>query len=435
METWRIQKASRIAGRWLPPGDKSISHRAVLLGALAAGKTTIRHLLESDDCLRTARIASQLGAKVERVSGGHWVVESEGIASLREPEDVLDAGNSGTTARLVSGVLASAPFFSVLTGDASLRRRPMARIAEPLKQMGASILGRQQNRYLPFAFDGHALRGITYTLPVPSAQVKSCLLLAGLQAEGFTEVVEAIPSRDHTERMMDAFGAELERESSGAAHTLRLRGGQMLQGCEVQVPADFSSAAFFLTAAMLLPGSDLVIERVGINPTRIGLLEAFQQAGAHIHYESLQEIAGEPVATLLARPQSLKAMRIGGAMLPRLIDEVPILAVAATQACGETVITDAAELRLKESDRLQALVEELTKMGADIEATEDSLIIRGPCRLRGAVVHSHGDHRIAMAMAVAGLLAKEGETVIEDTECVQTSFPDFMSTLNLLAIN
>lgn len=430
----RIQPATRVCGRWLPAGDKSISHRAIILGMLAEGSTEIHHLLEAEDCMRTVRMAAQLGAKVERIAGGHWRIVGVGEKGLSEPDDLLDAGNSGTTTRLMAGVLASYPIFSVLTGDDSLRRRPMRRVTVPLREMGARIDGRQDGQYVPLAIRGGTLHGIRHEMPVPSAQLKSCLLLAGLRAEGETEVGEIYSSRDHTERMLDAFGAELER--SGVAetciHRTRIKGGQRLQGCPVHVPADFSAAAFFLVAALLLPGSDLIIEHTGINPTRIGLLEALAQGGAHVHYESISEVAGEPVASLRVRPQTLRGMQISGALVPRLIDEVPVLAVAATQAHGETMIADAAELHVKESDRIRALAEELTKMGASIEALPDGLRIEGPTPLRGTLVHSHGDHRIAMSLAVAGMIAQKGETIIQDAECINTSFPDFSEVMNML---
>lgn len=410
----------------------------MILGLLAEGRSEVHHFLEAEDCLRTARIVAQLGATVIQVAEGHWLIEGVGKKGVKEPEDVLDAGNSGTTTRLIAGVLASHPIYAVLTGDSSLRRRPMRRVAEPLRLMGARIDGRSGGDYLPLTIHGDSLKGIRYELPVASAQVKSCLLLAGLKAEGTTELIEPIPSRDHTERMLAAFGAKLKRQGRGSGsargelNCLVLEGGQTLQACEVSVPGDFSSAAFFLTAALLLPGSDLVIERLGINPTRIGLLEAFAQGGAHVHFESLNEIAGEPIATVRVRAQPLRGMRVGGDLIPRLIDEIPILTVAATQADGETVITDAGELRVKESDRLRALTEELLKMGAEIEEREDGLRIWGPTPLIGNLVSSHGDHRIAMALAIAGLIARKGETIIQDTACIQTSFPAFPELLHQL---
>ena len=285
MAHWRIRRAQAVRGRWSPPGDKSITHRAVILGLLAEGRTQIRNFLEADDCLRTVAIARQLGARIERMEEGVWMVEGVGGA-LQEPSEVLDAGNSGTTARLMAGVLASAPIFSVLTGDESLRRRPMRRIVEPLQRMGASIDGRQNSSRLPLALRGGDLRALTYHTPVASAQVKSCILLAGLRALGTTEVIEPTLSRDHTERMLSAFGVTVETAISNphGVYRVRMRGGQELEGVDMTVPGDFSSAAFWIAGALLLPGSDLIVENVGVNPTRIGMLEALAQAGVHLHW-------------------------------------------------------------------------------------------------------------------------------------------------------
>jgi 3-phosphoshikimate 1-carboxyvinyltransferase len=403
------------------------------LGLLAEGTTEIDHFLESDDCLRTLQIVQQLGAEVERLGATRWRVRGVGSHPLREPTDVLNAGNSGTTARLMAGVLASSPIFSVLTGDESLRRRPMRRIVEPLQRMGAQVDGREGASRLPLAIRGGELRAIQYLTPVASAQVKSCILLAALRAHGTSEVIEPSLSRDHTERMLQAFGADLEIQmSEGGQHRVRLRGGQRLHGCALRVPGDFSSAAFFIAAALMLPGSELIVEQVGVNPTRTGLLEALARADVHLDWEQLDEQGNEPVATLRVRAQPLRAMQVDGALIPRLIDEIPILALLATQAAGETVIRDAAELRVKESDRLHAISTELSKMGAQIECLPDGLRIHGPTPLHGAEVQSYGDHRIAMMLAIAGLIAQEGETVIQDVECVQTSFPDFMQVLTEL---
>lgn len=432
MQSWRITPARRVRGVWRPPGDKSITHRAVILGLLARGTTEIENFLEADDCLRTLQIAQQLGAQAERIGERRWRITGRGGETLSEPTEVLDAGNSGTTTRLMAGVLSSYPIFSVLTGDASLRRRPMRRIVEPLQRMGARIDGRDAASRLPLAIRGGELRAIKHLSPVASAQVKSCVLLAGLNAAGVTEVTEPSLSRDHTERMLQAFGAELETQiCSSGAHRVRLRGGQRLEGQELSVPGDFSSAAFWIAAALLLPGSDLVIEHVGLNPTRTGLLEALAQAGAHMEWREVNEQAGEPTATLRVQSQSLGAMSIRGALVPCLIDEVPILALLATQAHGITEIRDAAELRVKESDRIETLATELRKMGAQIEPLPDGLRIHGSTPLCGAEVQSYGDHRIAMTLAIAGLIA-QGETLVHDMECVQTSFPEFDALLHRL---
>ncbi|MCX7993585.1 MAG: 3-phosphoshikimate 1-carboxyvinyltransferase [Fimbriimonadales bacterium] len=432
MQSWRITPAKRVRGVWRPPGDKSITHRAVILGLLARGTTEIENFLEADDCLRTLHIAQQLGAVVEQLGESHWRIIGRGGETLTEPTEVLDAGNSGTTTRLMAGVLASYPIFSVLTGDASLRRRPMRRIVEPLQRMGAHVDGREGATRLPLCIRGGDLRAIKHLTPVASAQVKSCILLAGLNAVGVTEVTEPTFSRDHTERMLRAFGAELETQiCTAGAHRVRLRGGQRLEGQSLTVPGDFSSAAFWIAAALLLPGSELVIEGVGVNPTRTGLLEALSQGGVHLEWSGIDEQAGEPTATLRVKPQPLGAMRIDGSLVPRLIDEVPILTLLATQAHGETLIRDAAELRVKESDRIEAIATELNKMGAQIEPLPDGLRIHGPTPLCGAEVQSHGDHRIAMTLAVAGLIAR-GETVVHDVACVQTSFPEFEQLLSEL---
>ena len=432
---WRIQPARAVRGKWQPPGDKSISHRAAILGLLAEGTTEIDHFLEADDCLHTLQIVQQLGAQVERMGESRIRITGVGHQPLREPTDVLDAGNSGTTARLIAGVLASAPIFSILTGDESLRRRPMRRIVEPLQRMGAQIDGRENASRLPLAIRGGELRAIQYLTPVASAQVKSCILLAGLRAAGTTEVIEPCLSRDHTERMLQAFGAELEIQMGNRGeHRVRLRGGQTLHACSLTIPGDFSSAAFWIAAALMLPGSDLIIERVGVNPTRTGLLETLASADVHIGWEHLDEQGGEPVATLRVRAQPLRAMQVGGALLPRLIDEIPLIAVLATQAVGETLVRDAAELRVKESDRLHAISTELSKMGAQIECLPDGLRVQGPTPLHGAEVYSYGDHRIAMALAIAGLVAQAGETLIHDVECVQTSFPDFEQVMATLCV-
>jgi 3-phosphoshikimate 1-carboxyvinyltransferase len=433
VQAWRIAPAKRVRGVWRPPGDKSITHRAVILGLLAHGTTEIEGFLESDDCLRTLQMAQQLGAQAERIGASHWRITGRGGQPLQEPTDMLDAGNSGTTARLMAGVLASYPIFGVLTGDESLRRRPMRRVVEPLQRMGARIDGREGATRLPLAIRGGELRGIHYLTPVASAQVKSCLLLAGLNAAGVTEITEPNLSRDHTERMLRAFGATLEQQmSASGAHRVRLCGKQSLEGQHVRVPGDFSSAAFWIAAALLLPGSDLVIEQVGVNPTRTGLLQALAQGGVHLEWSAVSEQAGEPTATLRVRSQPIGAVHIDGALVPSLIDEVPILALLATQAHGTTEIRDAAELRVKESDRIETITTELRKMGAQIEPLPDGLRVQGPTPLHGAEVYSHGDHRIAMTLAVAGLIAHKGETIVRDVACVNTSFPEFESLLESL---
>ncbi len=410
------------------PGDKSISHRAVMLGALASGDTCIENFLAGEDCLATVRCFRELGVEIAGPTGENTLfVRGRGPDALREPADVLDAANSGTTMRLLAGILAGLPFFSVLTGDPSLRRRPMRRVTGPLREMGARIWGRQGGEYAPLAVCGGGLHGICYTLPVASAQVKSAILLAGLLARGRTTVTEPMASRDHTERLLKYFGARLEI----AGNTISLEGGQQLSGRSLKIPGDISSAAFFIVAGACTPDSDLIIRGVGINPTRSGIIDVLRKMGAELELLNEREMSGEPVADIRVKSSPLKGVVVAGDMIPRLLDEVPALAVAGAVASGETVIRDAAELKVKESNRLAVLTEELRKFNAAVEELPDGLVIRGGRPLRGAVCASHGDHRIAMAMAVAGLVAR-GKTVIKDAECVAVSFPGFFDVLNSL---
>jgi 3-phosphoshikimate 1-carboxyvinyltransferase len=402
------------------PGDKSISHRAAILGAVARGTTRISGYLRADDCLSTLRCLRALGV----VIGEHGdELEIRG-GVLREPEEILDVGNSGTTIRLLAGVLAGQHFHTVVTGDRSIRRRPMDRVADPLRRMGARISGREGGRFAPLAIDGGGLRGIAYRTPVASAQVKSALLLAALFANGDTVVEEPSRSRDHTERMLDAFGGRVDRDGL-AVH---LRGPQGLRATEIRVPGDLSSAAFFLVAAALVSGSELTVPDVGLNPTRTGVLDILKMMGASVEVRDLKEEGGEPVGTVVVRGSRLHGATIGGDLIPRAIDELPVLAVAASLAEGETVIRDAAELRVKESDRVAALARELSRLGATVEAQPDGLAIVGTRRLRGGRVTSGGDHRIAMALAVAGLCA-DGAVTVDDPACIDTSFPGFADAL------
>ncbi|MGH7394217.1 MAG: 3-phosphoshikimate 1-carboxyvinyltransferase [Candidatus Methylomirabilales bacterium] len=420
--------APPLIGRLRVPGDKSITHRAILLGALADGTTEIRGYLTGDDCWRTAAICRALGVEVEGWGGAALRVHGKGLRGLREAEGVLDAGNSGTSLRLFSGVLAAQPFLSILTGDASLCRRPMGRIIQPLRQMGASFQGRAGDRYPPLAIRGGPLRGIRHESPVASAQVKSALLLAGLYAEGPTTVVEPAPSRDHTERMLRGFGHPVEV----AGCTVTVAPARSLAAVPVEVPGDFSSAAFFLVAACLVPGSRLTVAGVGLNPTRTGLLEVLRAMGAAIEVQGSREVCGEPVGDLLVAAGPLRGVSVGGALIPRLIDEIPILAVAAAAAAGETEIRDAGELRVKESDRIAALAAELGRLGADVAERPDGLTIRGGRPLAGTSCASRGDHRVAMALAIAALVARGG-TRIADSACIRTSFPDFVPLLRTVA--
>lgn len=425
----RVRPVARLAGRVEAPGDKSISHRAALFGALAEGVTEVRGFLEAEDCRRTLAAVEALGAEVTRKGPGEYRIAGAGLRGFREPADVVDCGNSGTTARLLLGVLAGQPFWTFLTGDDSLRRRPMGRVAEPLRRMGATIVGRGDGTRLPLAARGAEwLRAIAWESPVASAQVKSAILLAGLYADGPVSVTEPAPSRDHTERMLGAFGARLER----SAGTVTLTPGP-LRGVPLTVPGDLSSAAFLLVAGLVAPGARVTVEGVGLNPTRTGVLDALRAMGARLELDGADPAPDrEPMGSVTASAGALSGTSVGGALLVRLIDEVPALAVAATAASGRTEIRDAGELRVKESDRLAALARELGALGARIEERPDGLVIDGGARLRGARVTSGGDHRIAMALVVAGLVAA-GETLIEDTECVATSFPTFADALNGLA--
>jgi 3-phosphoshikimate 1-carboxyvinyltransferase len=425
----KITPAKTLSGATRVPGDKSISHRAVMLGALAHGDTCIENFLPSEDCLATVRCLNALGVKFTAAAKDKLYIHGQGLTGLTEPFEVLDAGNSGTTMRLLAGILAGQPFFSILTGDASLCRRPMGRVVKPLTQMGAKIWGRQDGNYPPLSIRGGKLKGIHYTLPVASAQVKSAILLAGLFAAGKTSAAEPVPTRDHTERMLKFFKADI----SLANNTVQVEGGRPLAAKKIYVPGDISAAAFFLVAGAIVPKADITLTKVGINPTRTGIIEVLKKMGADITIFNQQELNNEPFADLRVKAASLKGVSIGGKLVPRLIDEIPILAVAAACAHGDTIIRDAAELKVKESNRLATVAEELRKFGVETTELADGLIVRGGGRdaLQGAECFSHKDHRIAMAMAVAGLAA-QGQTLIKDTECIATSFPDFEQVLNTL---
>lgn len=426
----RVTPTHRLAGAVEVPGDKSISHRAALFGALAEGRTEITGFLEGEDCQNTLKAVRALGASITRKGPGHYLVDGAGLMGLAEPDDVIDCGNSGTTARLLLGVLAGQPFWSMLTGDDSLRRRPMGRVAEPLRRMGATVVGRDGGARLPLAVRGtRPLKALHFSSPVASAQVKTALLLAGLWAEGPVTVEEPALSRDHTERMLASFGARL----AAAPGRVSITPGGRLTGQPVAVPGDISSAAFFLVAGAMLPEAQITMKNIGVNPTRTGALEVLNRMGARITQEP-EGVGGaaEPAADLSVSAAGLRGTDIGGELIPRLIDEIPVLAVAACVAQGVTRIRDAAELRVKESDRIATIAAQLERMGAEISEQPDGLEIRGGRRLRGAVVQSGGDHRMAMALIVAGLAA-EGATVVEDTACIATSFPGFLPALNGLA--
>jgi 3-phosphoshikimate 1-carboxyvinyltransferase len=427
-----VVKHSRgLAGEITPPGDKSISHRAVMFSAIAEGSTEIDGFLTGEDTFNTAKAVRMLGVTVEDRGSGRLVVHGRGLHGLSEPAGVLDLGNSGTGLRLLAGLLAGQDFFSVLTGDQYLMKRPMARIVDPLRQMGAVIDGRAGGKFAPLAIRGGGknLRPIRYDSPVASAQVKSALLLCGLYANGETSVTEPSKSRDHTERMLAFFGVRVKEEGLRVS----VAGGQQLRTPgALMVPSDISSAAFFMVAAAIVPGSDALIRNVGVNPTRTGVIEILRAMGADIALENEREQAGEPVVDVRVRYRRLRATRIEGDLVPRAIDEIPVLSVAAAFAEGTTIIRDAAELRVKESDRIATMAAELGKLGAEVRELPDGMEIAGKGTLTGAACESHGDHRVAMSLAVAGLAAG-GETVVRDTEWIETSFPGFERMLHAIA--
>jgi len=427
-DLWTIQRPVSglcLQGTLRVPGDKSISHRALMLGAIAQGETQIQGLLLGEDPRSTAECFRALGARISELNTEQVIVQGIGLGQLCEPVDVLNAGNSGTTLRLMLGILASHPgrFFAV-TGDGSLRSRPMARVVRPLQQMGAEIWGRQGSSLAPLAIQGQSLHPTHYYSPIASAQVKSCILLAGLMTAGQTTVTEPVRSRDHTERMLQAFGAKISVNSCSATVT----GPAQLRGQRVIVPGDISSAAFWLVAGAIVPGSDLLIQNVGVNPTRTGILDVLQQMGADITPSNPREVAGEPVADLRVRYGSLRACEIGADLIPRLIDEIPVLAVAAVFAQGTTVVRNAAELRVKESDRIGAIATQLNRLGAKVTELPDGLEITGGTPLTGTEVDSYGDHRIAMSLAIAALNAS-GCTWIYRAAAAAISYPGFASTL------
>ncbi|MFJ3388960.1 3-phosphoshikimate 1-carboxyvinyltransferase [Lysinibacillus sp. NPDC086135] len=401
------------------PGDKSISHRSVMFGAIATGKTTVDGFLLGEDCLSTIDCFRKLGVKID-VEGTNVSIDSPGIEGWQEPTEVLYTGNSGTTTRLMLGILAGSTVHSVMTGDASIGKRPMRRVIDPLRQMGAHITGRANGQYTPLAIQGTALQAIDYHMPVASAQVKSAVLLAGLRAEGTTIVREMEVSRDHTERMLRQFGAQVD-EVDGV---ISLKGGQTLTGTHVSVPGDISSAAFFLVAGAICEDSKITLENVGINPTRDGIIDVLHNMGASITLMPNEDSQSEPTATITIETSTLRGTTIEGDIIPRLIDEIPILALLATQANGKTIIKDAEELKVKETDRITAVVDELKKLGANIEATEDGMIIEGPTPLCGASLKTYGDHRIGMMGAVAALIT-DGAVTLDDVECIAVSYPSF----------
>lgn len=416
-----------LKGEITVPGDKSISHRAVMFGSLAAGTTEITNFLQGADCLSTIACFRKLGINIENKS--HIItIHGRGLDGLSAPASILDVGNSGTTARLISGILSAQPFESTLTGDDSIQKRPMKRIIEPLSMMGADITSLNRNGCAPLRIAGRTLSGIRYHSKVSSAQVKSAILLAGLYADGNTEVTEPVVSRNHSEIMLRTFGAKVATEGTTAVIEPR----PYLEGQKINVPGDISSAAYFIAAGLIVPGSDILIKNVGINPTRDGIIKAAKAMGGNITLLN-ENYEGEPTADLHVKYSELHGITIGGEIIPTLIDELPILAVMAAAAKGTTVIKDAAELKIKESDRIAVMVGNLSAMGCNIEGTDDGMIIEGGNTLKGCPVDSHKDHRIAMSFAVAALIA-EGESEILNSGCVSISYPSFYSDLKKLYI-
>jgi len=418
------------------PGDKSISHRAVILGALSNRGCTVENFLEGEDCLCTVDAFRAMGVPIDR-QGAHLEIHGQGLEGLKAPAKPIWCGNSGTTARLLMGVLTGQPFEVRLEGDPSLSKRPMDRVIGPLSEMGAFFLDLKDSglpsvrpAHLPLRIRGtHSVKSIRWKSPAASAQIKSAILLAGLYASGTTTVEEPSLSRDHTERMLSASGVSVQREG----RIVSVQGTATIRAASFQVPGDLSSAAFILAAGLLRSPKELVVRGVGVNPTRTGFIDLVKAMGGSLRSIKTTESGGEPIADLAVKWSALKGILMGGEMIPRAIDEIPILAVLATQAQGRTVISDAKELRIKESDRLKTVSGELSKMGAHISETPDGLIIEGPTPLKGAIVQSHGDHRLAMSLAVAALGA-QGQTTIEDVDCVATSFPGFWTLLDSIRL-
>jgi len=425
-----LTKSAGLRGEVVPPPDKSISHRAIMFASLAEGKSVVRNFLRAEDPLSTVQAMRMLGIPIHAGERGEMTIEGKGLQGLTEPFDVIDCGNSGTTIRLISGMLSGNPFLSILTGDDSLKQRPMARVIHPLKQMGALIAARNADRYPPMAIKGTALKSIDYAMPMASAQVKSCLILAGLYADGTTTITEPQKSRDHSERMLAAMGADLEVQGL----TVSIEGGSRLHATDVTVPADFSSAAFFMAGALIVPNSQVIIKDVGMNPTRTGLLKVLRDMGADVRLENARDISGEPIADMVcSTTERLKAVKVGREMMPSLIDEFPILCILATQADGVTEIRGAQELRVKESDRIKAMATELAKLGVEVQEYPDGIDIRGTNELTGGVVDSYGDHRIAMSFSIAALIAAQ-QITINNASCVDISFPGFYVQLRDLEV-
>jgi 3-phosphoshikimate 1-carboxyvinyltransferase len=429
----KINPADKLKGEIEVPGDKSVSHRAVMLSSLSNGKNIINNFLPSEDCLRTVECFRAMGIQIDISSDKKTLtVLGKGLSGLKEPKDILYVGNSGTTIRLMLGILAGQHFQTMITGDETIKRRPMKRVVDPLRRMGAVITGKEDGNFAPLEIKGGSLSAIEYSLPMASAQVKSAIMLAALFAKGTTKIIEPLPSRDHTERMFEYFGIPFTKSNNliivGAGRDLPLHN---FVATNIDVPGDISSAAFFIVAGIIAPDSRIIIKNVGLNPTRTGIIDVLRAMGAKIEIQNEKVLSGESRGDILVRTSKLKGITIEGEIIPRLIDEIPAIAIAASQAEGLTIIKDAKELRVKESDRIATICGMLKKMGAKAKETPDGMIIEGPCKLKGAEIESCGDHRIAMSAAIAGLIATD-EMVIENSECIETSFPGFETLLGYL---
>lgn len=420
-----VRPAEKIKGVIVIPGDKSISQRALIMGAMAQGRTEIDNFLPARDVMSNLNCLKQLGVPIEINSPKEVIIHGVGLFGFKESDQILDCQNSGTSMRILPGLLAGQNFFSCLTGDESIRYRPVDRIITPLRKMGAKIYGRDDNRYPPISIIGRRLSGIRYRLPVPSAQVKTAILIAGLISDGKTIIEEEFRSRDHTERMLSILQARINFEK----FTTIVEGNYSLSAERIIIPGDISSAAFFIALGLLVEGAEITISNVGLNPTRTGFLDILDKMDACLTAENLETISNEPRGTLIVEPSELEATDINGEIIPRLIDELPLLAVIASQAKGTTTVKDAKELRIKETDRIKAICTELRKMGAEINELEDGFQVNGPTKLKGAILESYSDHRIAMALAIAASIAS-GESTIRNAECVDISFPHFFDLLN-----
>ena len=415
-----------LAGSITVPSDKSISHRSIILGAIAHGKTRVENFLRADDCMNTIEVFRDLGVRIED-DGEIITIYGKGIEGLKKPEKILDVGNSGTTIRLISGILAGTSFETRITGDDSIEKRPMSRIMDPLNQMGAICKGREEGEYPPLNIQGEGdLKPIQYIMPMASAQVKSAILLAALQAKGETIIEEKEITRNHTEVMIEQFGGELQVEGK----TIHIQGPQKLYGAHVNVPGDISSAAFFIAAGLIIPGSKIVLKNVGLNPTRTGILDVAKFMGGNITILDHRE--DQEAATIVVESSQLNGIEIGGSIIPRLIDELPIIALMASQANGQTIIRDAEELKVKETNRIDAVANELNKLGAKITPTEDGMIIQGNTPLKAGNVTSYGDHRIGMMLQIAALLVTKGSVDLDQAEAISVSYPNFFEDLKNL---